>query len=226
MKKKFPNIKNIIFDLGGVIIDIDQNQIVNHLKDNGFNNIELLNSDEVKRTLSQFERGILSAETFRKQLCSQLNLDVSAEEFDDIWNSMILDIPQRRIDLVKKLRGNYHVFLMSNSNEIHYDLFIRDLQLRFGYREFDSLFDKSFFSFDTHICKPDPDFFIYVLDRYNMKPEETLFIDDTPENIITAQKLGIVTYHSLTGARVVDLFENGLLKEDLEFDVIHESNKD
>ncbi len=221
MKKKFPNIKNIIFDLGGVIIDIDQNQIVNHLRNNGLNNTELLSSAEVRRTLSQFERGVLSAETFRKQLCSQLNLNISAEEFDEIWNSMILDIPQRRIDLVKKLRGNYHVFLMSNSNEIHYDLFIRDLQLRFGYREFDSLFDKSFFSFDTHICKPDPDFFIYILDRYNMKPEETLFIDDTPENILAAQKLGIVTYHSLTGARIVDLFENGLLKENLEFNVIH-----
>ena len=221
MKKIFPNIKNIIFDLGGVIIDIDQNQIVNHLRNNGLNNTELLSSAEVRRTLSQFERGILSAETFRKQLCSQLNLNISAEEFDEIWNSMILDIPQRRIDLVKKLRGNYHVFLMSNSNEIHYDLFIRDLQLRFGYREFDSLFDKSFFSFDLHLCKPDPDFFIYVLDRYNMKPEETLFIDDTPENILAAQKLGIVTYHSLTGARIVDLFENGLLKENLEYNVIH-----
>lgn len=221
MKKIFPNIKNIIFDLGGVIIDIDQNQIVNHLRNNGLNNTELLSSAEVRRTLSQFERGILSAETFRKQLCSQLNLNISAEEFDEIWNSMILDIPQRRIDLVKKLRGNYHVFLMSNSNEIHYDLFIRDLQLRFGYREFDSLFDKSFFSFDLHLCKPDPDFFIYVLDRYNMKPEETLFIDDTPENILAAQKLGIVTYHSLTGARIVDLFEKGLLKENLEYNVIH-----
>ena len=71
MKKKFTDIKNIIFDLGGVIIDIDQNQIINHLRDNGFNNLELLNSDEVKHTLKQFECGILSAETFRKRLCSQ-----------------------------------------------------------------------------------------------------------------------------------------------------------
>ena len=223
MKKNFPTIKNIIFDLGGVIIDIDHNQIVNHLKKNGFTNLELLESPEVKRTLNQFECGIISAETFRKTLCSQLNLKVSAAKFDEIWNSMILDIPQRRIDLVKKLKSHYHVYLMSNSNEIHYDLFIRDLQLRFGYREFDSLFDKSFFSFDVHLCKPNPDFFTLILDRYKMKPEETLFIDDTPENIITAQKLGIRTYHNLTGARVVDLFEKGKLKEDLEFDVIHNS---
>ncbi len=226
MKKNFSTIKNIIFDLGGVIIDIDQNQIHNHLKKNGFTDLELLETPEVKQTLSQFERGIISAETFRKKLCSQLNLKVSTSKFDEIWNSMILDIPQRRIDLVKKLKSHYHVYLMSNTNEIHYDLFIRDLQLRFGYREFDSLFDKSFFSFDLHLCKPDPDFFIYLLDRYKMKPEETLFIDDTPENILTAQKLGIRTYHNLTGARVVNLFENGLLKEDLEFDVIHESTKE
>lgn len=92
MKKNFPTIKNIIFDLGGVIIDIDHNQIVNHLKKNGFTNLELLESPEVKRTLNQFECGIISAETFRKTLCSQLNLKVSAAKFDEIWNSMILDI--------------------------------------------------------------------------------------------------------------------------------------
>ena len=222
MKKNFPTIKNIIFDLGGVIIDIDQNQIVNHLKKNGFTDLELLESPEVKRTLSQFERGILSADSFRKTLCSQLNLKISTQKFDEIWNSMILDIPQRRIDLVKKLKSHYHVYLMSNTNEIHYDLFIRDLQLRFGYREFDSLFDKSFFSFDTHLSKPDPDFFTLILDRYRMKPEETLFIYDTPQNILTAQELGIITYHNLTGARVVNLFENGKLKEYLDFDVIHQ----
>ena len=221
MKKNFSSIKNIIFDLGGVIIDIDQNQIHNHLKKNGFTDFKLLESPEVKRTLSQFECGIISAETFRKKLCSQLNLKLSTSRFDEIWNSMILDIPQRRIDLVKKLKSHYHVYLMSNSNEIHYDMFIRDLQLRFGYREFDSLFDKSFFSFDVHLSKPNPDFFTLILDRYKMKPEETLFIDDTPENILIAQELGIRTYHNLTGARVVDLFEDGKLKEDLDFDVIH-----
>ncbi len=222
MKKKFSTIKNIIFDLGGVIIDIDQNQTTNHLKKNGFTDFELLNSEEVKHTLYQFECGILSAESFRKKLCSQLNIKLSTQKFDEIWNSMILDIPQRRIDLVKKLKSHYHVYLMSNSNEIHYDLFIRDLQLRFGYREFDSLFDKSFFSFDIHLSKPNPDFFTLVLDRYKMKPEETLFIDDTPANILAAQELGILTYHNLTGSRVVNLFEKGRLKEDLDFDVIHQ----
>ncbi len=222
MKKNFPNIKNIIFDLGGVIIDIDSNQIINHLKKNGFTKFELLETLEVKRTLKQFECGIISSDTFRKTLTKQLDLKVSTQKFDEIWNSMILDIPQRRIDLVKKLKSHYHVYLMSNSNEIHYDLFIRDLQLRFGYREFDSLFDKSFFSFDTHLSKPNPDFFTLILDRYNMKPEETLFIDDTPENILVAQQLGMLTYHNLTGARVVDLFEKGKLKEDLDFNVIHE----
>ena len=221
MKKNFPNIKNIIFDLGGVIIDIDSNQIINHLKKNGFTKFELLETPEVKRTLKQFECGIISSDTFGKTLTKQFDLKVSAQKFDEIWNSMILDIPQRRIDLVKKLKSHYHVYLMSNSNEIHYDLFIRDLQLRFGYREFDSLFDKSFFSFDTHLSKPNPDFFTLVLDRYNMKPEETLFIDDTPENILVAQQLGMLTYHNLTGARVVDLFEKGKLKEDLDFNVIH-----
>ncbi len=84
MKKNFPNIKNIIFDLGGVIIDIDSNQIINHLKKNGFTKFELLETPEVKRTLKQFECGIISSDTFRKTLTKQLDLKVSVQKFDEI----------------------------------------------------------------------------------------------------------------------------------------------
>ncbi len=222
MKKIFSTIKNIIFDFGGVIIDIDPNAVVNNLKDNGFTDFQRLKEPEFVNILNQFEKGIIRAETFRKKVCSFLNMPLNKNKFDDIWNSMLYDIPERRINLIKNLKPNYHVYLMSNSNEIHYDMFVRDLQLRFGYREFDNLFDKSFFSFDLHLMKPDPDVFTYIFDHYDLKPEETLFIDDTPENILSAQKMGMLTYHLLRGSRVVNLFENGLLREDLDFDIIHE----
>jgi haloacid dehalogenase superfamily, subfamily IA, variant 3 with third motif having DD or ED/haloacid dehalogenase superfamily, subfamily IA, variant 1 with third motif having Dx(3-4)D or Dx(3-4)E len=133
--------------------------------------------------------------------------------FDDIWNSMLFDIPKERINAIEEIKENYNIFLMSNSNEIHYDMFVRDLQLRFGYQEFDSLFDKSYFSFDVHLAKPDPDFFEYILDQHNLKPQETLFIDDTAENIEAAQKLGIHTYLIGRDELVRNLFKDGLLVE-------------
>lgn len=218
MKTPDLNIKNIIFDLGGVIIDIDTQAIVNQMNKMGFTNVEKLHDPEFSAILERFEKGIVKASTFRKEVKNYLEINVTDALFDEIWNSMLYDIPQRRIDLVKQLKQNYHVFLLSNSNEIHYDMYVRDLQLRYGYREFDSLFDKAFFSFALHLAKPDLDIFRYVLDSENLKPEETLFIDDLEENRAAARKLGIHTIDVATGSRIVDLFENGLLKTTTKID--------
>ncbi len=212
MKTVHSDIKNIIFDLGGVIIDIDTQAIVNQMNKMGFTNVEKLHDPEFIAILERFEKGIVKASTFRNDVKNYLEINVTDAVFDEIWNSMLFDIPQRRIDLVKQLKQNYHVFLLSNSNEIHYDMYVRDLQLRYGYREFDSLFDKAFFSFALHLAKPDPDIFRYVLDSENLRPEETLFIDDLEGNRAAARRLGIRTTDVTTGSRIVDLFENGLLK--------------
>ena len=218
MKTPDLNIKNIIFDLGGVIIDIDTQAIVNQMNKMGFTNVEKLYEPEFLKILERFEKGIVKASTFRNEVKNYLEINVTDALFDEIWNSMLYDIPQRRIDLVKQLKQNYHVFLLSNSNEIHYDMYVRDLQLRYGYREFDSLFDKAFFSFALHLAKPDPDIFRYVLDSENLKPEETLFIDDLEGNRAAARRLGIHTTDVTTGSRIVDLFENGLLKANTKLD--------
>ena len=218
MKTTHSDIKNIIFDLGGVIIDIDTQAIVNQMNKMGFTNVEKLYEPEFLKILERFEEGIVKASTFRNEVKNYLEINVTDALFDEIWNSMLYDIPQRRIDLVKQLKQNYHVFLLSNSNEIHYDMYVRDLQLRYGYREFDSLFDKAFFSFALHLAKPDLDIFRYALDSENLNPDETLFIDDLEENRAAARKLGIHTIDVTTGSRIVDLFENGLLKNDLKID--------
>jgi len=96
---------------------------------------------------------------------------------------------------------------------IHYDLYIRDLQLRFGYNEFDELFNKSYFSFAEHLEKPDPRFFELILDHEGLLPEETLFIDDSKKNIEAAEALGIHTYNISRDELVRNLFVNGVLKE-------------
>ena len=207
-------IKNIIFDLGGVILDIDENIVYQELGKLGINVSELSHSKEFMDTLSKFDIGVYTAPTFRKKCKALLGLEkMTDQKFDSIWNAMLLDIPRERIEAIEQVKKHYKIFLMSNTNEIHYDLYIRDLQLRFGYHEFDELFNKSYFSFDIHLEKPDPRFFELILDHEHLLPEETLFIDDTATNIKAAKALGIHTYHISREELVRNLFVNGVLKE-------------
>jgi len=207
-------IKNIIFDLGGVILDIDENIVYKELEKLGISTTELSHSKEFIELMSKFDTGIYTAPTFRKKAKALLGLEkMTDKRFDDIWNAMLLDIPRERIEAIEKVKKHYKIFLMSNTNVIHYDLYIRDLQLRFGYKEFDELFHKSYFSFAEHLEKPDPRFFELILDHEGLLPEETLFIDDTEKNVKVARSLGIHTYNIRRDELVRNLFENGVLKE-------------
>ncbi len=207
-------IKNIIFDLGGVVLDIDEGIIVKELEKMDISIKELFHSEEFNDVMSKFDTGIYTAPTFRKRMKALIGQEkMTDQRFDAIWNSMILDIPRERIEAIEKVKKHYKIFLMSNSNVIHYDLYVRDLQLRFGYNEFDELFNKSYFSFAEHLEKPDPRFFELILDHEGLLPEETLFIDDTEANVKVAQSLGIRTYHISRDELVRNLFENGVLKD-------------
>ena len=207
-------IKNIIFDLGGVVLDIDESIVYKELEKMGISTTELAHSKEFIDLMSKFDTGIYTAPTFRKKTKALLGLGkMTDKRFDAIWNAMLLDIPRERVEAIEKIKKHYKIFLMSNTNVIHYDLYIRDLQLRFGYNEFDELFHKSYFSFAEHLEKPDPRFFELILDHEGLLPEETLFIDDTEKNIKVAQSLGINTYHISREELVRNLFENGVLKD-------------
>ena len=207
-------IKNIIFDLGGVILDIDETIVYKELEKLGIKTSELAHSKEFIDLMSKFDTGIYTAPTFRKKAKALLELGkMTDKRFDAIWNAMLLDIPRERVEAIEKIKKHYKIFLMSNTNVIHYDLYIRDLQLRFGYNEFDELFNKSYFSFAEHLEKPDPRFFELILDHEGLLPEETLFIDDTAANIEVAKSLGIRTYHISREELVRNLFSNGVLKE-------------
>ncbi len=207
-------IKNIIFDLGGVILDIDENIVYKELEKMGVDIRKLPLSQEFIDIMSKFDTGIYTAPTFRKRMKALIGQErMTDQKFDSIWNAMLLDIPRERIEAIEKVKKHYKIFLMSNTNVIHYDLYIRDLQLRFGYNEFDELFHKSYFSFAEHLEKPDPRFFELILDHEHLLPEETLFIDDTAANIKAAQALGINTYHIRRDELVRNLFVNGVLKD-------------
>lgn len=213
-------IKHIIFDLGGVILDIDENMAIHELQKRGID-LSLVESEAFRSIDSRFERGILTAASFRRKVKELFGLPkLSDADFDYIWNAILLDIPRERIQALEEIKEHYNIFLMSNTNEIHYDLYVRDLQLRFGYKQFDDLFDKSYFSFDVHLLKPDPLFFEYILEQQGLKPEQTLFIDDSAENIKVAMDMGIHVFHIHRNELVRNFFDNGILRPDVELDTL------
>jgi len=217
---KRPEINTIIFDFGGVIIDIDPQLTMNEFAKLGAKKLsEEQTNFLIHNIIRKFEKGVLTPEVFRKKIKEFLGFEkASDQELDDAWNALLFDIPEIRLRTIEQAKKNYQIFLLSNSNEIHYDLYVRDLQLRFGYREFDDLFHKAYFSFDLHMAKPDSDVFEFVLHQHDLDPAKTLFIDDTEDNLIAAQNSGMCTYHLQKPELIRNLFEDGILKKDLKVD--------
>jgi len=211
------NIETIIFDFGGVVLDIDPQITIKEFQKLGFKEVAKTQSKEfIEDIIRKFERGIYTPEVFRKRLRAFLELDVSDQQLDDAWNALLYDIPAERIEILEQLKKNYKMLLLSNSNEIHYDLYVRDLQLRFGYREFDELFHKAYFSFDLHLSKPDPEVFEFIMYQHDLDPSKTLFIDDNEMNIEAASKLGLRTYLLIKPELIRDIIKDGVLRSDLE----------
>lgn len=209
MQKK---TKNIIFDFGGVILNIDYQLTIDAFKEIGMNNFEMAYSQASQIHLfDNLEKGLISPEQFRDGIRLASGLDLSDERIDYAWNKIILDLPKHRIDLILKIKNNYNCFLLSNTNIIHYDLYINQLQ-NLGMNSFDDVFLKAYFSFEMGMRKPDAEIFEFVLKKESLNADETLFIDDSIQHIETANKLGINTYHLKNKEDITLLFnENNKL---------------
>lgn len=209
MQKK---TKNIIFDFGGVILNIDYQLTIDAFKEIGMNNFEMAYSQASQIHLfDNLEKGLISPEQFRDGIRLASGLDLSDEKIDYAWNKIILDLPKHRIDLILKIKNNYNCFLLSNTNIIHYDLYIKQLQ-NLGMNSFDDVFLKAYFSFEMGMRKPDAEIFEFVLKQESLNADETLFIDDSIQHIETANTLGINTYHLKNKEDITLLFnENNKL---------------
>ena len=215
---KTSDIETIIFDFGGVVIDIDPKLTMNEFAKLGARKLDAdQTQDLIYNIIRKFEKGIFTPEVFRKKLIEFLHIEKATDQaVDDAWNALLFDIPGKRITAIEQAKDHYQILLLSNSNEIHYDLYVRDLQLRFGYREFDELFHKSYFSFDLHLAKPDREIFEFVIYQHNLNRAKTLFIDDTEENLLTAHKLGLSTFQMKKPVKIRHMFQDGILKDDLD----------
>lgn len=186
-------IKNLIFDFGGIIINIDFALTYKAFEALGVANTESLIIRAIQLGFfGKFERGEISPWEFRSELCRLAEIEVSDAEFDKAWNTMLLDIPEERVRIIERLSKKYRIFLLSNTNQIHYDNYVSRIQ-PYGYNRIDDLFEKAWFSFKIGLAKPDRDIFDFVLNEKNLNPQECLFVDDMPENIAGAEMTGMKT---------------------------------
>ena len=190
------NVKNIIFDLGGVIINIDYGKSIKELQKlcDGKCDIEF-SQKEQSELFDLYETGTSSSEEFRDSLRKTYSIEASDEEIDEAWNAMLLDIPQERIDLLLELGKKYRIFLLSNTNAIHLKRFNEIVAHSFTIPSLDSLFEQSYYSHLVGKRKPDAEIFEQILTENDLNKAETLFIDDSIQHIKSADKLGIQTLH-------------------------------
>ncbi len=205
-------IKNIIFDLGGVILNIDFNRAAEAFKDLGVKNFSSLYSRAIQSNLFiDLELGVISDKDFYAAIRKLSGISISDEDIKMAWNKLILDFPKNRLDLLIELSKNYRLFLLSNTNKIHYDAYQNDLRQNYGIDGLESLFEECYFSHDIALRKPNADCFNYVLEKNNLIAEETLFIDDTTVNIEAAIAVGLKPlYINIdNGDDIIKYFDNG-----------------
>jgi putative hydrolase of the HAD superfamily len=202
------DITNIVFDWGGVIINIDYNATISAFKKLGIEDFRTFYFQKIQnRFFNQFEIGKVTPGEFRNVFRETLNKDLPDQAINDAWCAMLLDIPKPRIDTLMRLKMNYRVLLLSNTNQLHEDLILPRLNTELGF-DFLSLFDRYYLSHKIGMRKPNADIYEFVLLENGLQASETLFIDDTEMNIDTAAILGLRACHLQPGADMVELFKD------------------
>lgn len=205
-KINLEGIKNIIFDFGNVIINIDPNLSASAFRALGIQEgVDFWGSRASSEMLIGLEKGSISPDKFRAGALEMLVPGITPQQVDDAWNALLLNLPAERVELLKSLGKKYRIFLLSNSNQIHYDCFISRFREEYGFG-MDDLFEKLWFSHQLGLVKPDPAIFTYVLNDAGLKPEETLFIDDTLVHVEAAKSLGIGVFHLRPETNICALF--------------------
>ena len=204
------NPEALILDFGGVIYQIDHAQQQKAFAQAGLDNFDKLYSQAQQSPLfADFECGRISKQDFIKQIQEWIGGGVSAEQIELLWNSILVGFPAQNVDMLKKLRQKYRLFLLSNTNAIHHQVFIDAFKQTYGY-DFDSLFEQTFWSFKIGKRKPDANIYEEVLSKIPIPGAQCLFIDDTRKNVEAAIHNGLPSLWLKPGTALPDIFDPDL----------------
>ena len=208
--KHNPSIKNLIFDLGGVILDLSVDQTMEQ-----FSALSGLDKQRVKDLYAStpgfedYEKGLMNDKDFRDFVRHVFSVQSSDDEIDKCWTAMLLGLPIRKLNLLQALKENFSVYLLSNTNNIHIN-YINQIMLpgiTHPGNSLDSYFHRAYYSHIMKKRKPNADIFEQVLNENSLLANETLFLDDNLPNIEGAKKIGIQTVHVVTPDLILNYFD-------------------
>ena len=207
METSLNGVRNLMFDLGGVIIDLDRQRCVDALVALGdFHADELLGLSMQKGEFMKLEEGKIPATDFYNEMRRRIGRPVSDNEITDAINELLIGIPVERLRLLRELKQHFKVMLLSNTNSIMFDTKIADCFAQEGL-SVSHYFDDIFLSYRLKACKPHAVIFEKVIAQAQIIPEETLFFDDSQQNLDTAAALGFKTYLVTPDRDIVSFFK-------------------
>lgn len=199
-------IKNVMFDLGKVLLDFNNENAKKYFENLGVDDYDkhvmALHSQNV---FNELETGAISAEQFIKAISQKLNGSVSDADIQNAWNSILMNYRTESMMYLEKLKNQYNLYLLSNTNSIHHAEFDRLLFNQLQVTSLDSYFTKAYYSHQTGLRKPDRKIYEFVLNDAEITAAETLFIDDMPENVASASLIGFQTHLLLPEERIENL---------------------
>ncbi|MBL7778150.1 MAG: HAD family phosphatase [Chitinophagales bacterium] len=203
-----PQYRNLVFDIGDVIIDIDYTSTVRafqQLATVDFN--EIVSYAKQHPIFDQFEKGQITAADFRNQLRQFLKPNTTDAQIDNAWNAILIHYPKIKLELLEQLKNKYRVFALSNINEIHICELDRVAQTQLGKTRFADLFHHAYYSNEIGHRKPEPDIYNYVVSQQNLLPHETFFVDDKAENVAAAKTLGWQAFQLTNRNELINLLQ-------------------
>jgi len=202
-------IKNIIFDFGGVLLDIDYELTYSNLSD--VMGVRITSDHipaQIFKVMLGYEKGEINTETFLWNLQKESSkLTPQPDKLVKAWNAMLLGWNPDRFKFLEELRKDYSVYLLSNINELHLEWVMSDLKKNHKITNFDTkYFDKTFYSHLMKMRKPELKIYQEVLNETGINAEESLFIDDNIENVKKARQIGLqATYHNPKDEIIISL---------------------
>jgi len=199
-------INTIIFDFGDIFINLEKEKAVEEFKKLGLDGP----NDELLLMNDQFEKGKISEVDFIQGF-QKFIPQADLLEIRKAWNAVIGDFPLYRLEFLQMLSRKYRLFLLTNTDSIHINRFEHMVGMSF-FSVFYQCFEKVYYSCEMGMRKPDPAIFSYILNKHDLSPKRTLFVDDKKENTDAAASLGIHVWNLQVGQEdVVDLFEKKIL---------------
>jgi putative hydrolase of the HAD superfamily len=191
-------IKNIILDYGNVIFDIEHQRTIQAFIDLGIQHDKGFFGQLAQDPLfDQFEKGKINDDAFIRGIQNFSDVPLTEEQIRHAWNALLIGIRPGYLEHLLALKTQYRTFLLSNNNSIHYAWIMDYLAAQYGVASMESFFEKDYYSHLMGMRKPDADIFEFVLNKHELNPAETLFIDDSPQHIATAKSLGLQTHWML-----------------------------